>query len=94
MPTFTANDIARLADLTKIGLAEGEAEALAGPLSGIAAGWDAVADENVDDTPPWTQRARPNPWREDVVGAMFTPEEAVAASGKSGENMFLVPEIL
>ena len=94
MPTFNADAIARLADLTKIGLADGEAETLAAELSGIAAGWDAVAGENVDDTPPWTQPIQPNPWRGDKVGAMFSQEEAAAHSGKSGDDMFLVPEIL
>ena len=94
MPTFNADAIGQLADLTKIGLAEGEAEALAGTLSGIAAGWDAVAAENVDDVKAWTQRAQPAPWREDKVGVMFTPDEAVALSGRAGDSQFLVPEIL
>ena len=94
MPTFDADAVRRLADLTKIGLAEGEAETLAGALTGAAAGWDDVAAENLDDVAAWTQRARSAPWRKDIVGAMFTPEEAVSLAGRAGDNQFLVPEIL
>ena len=94
MPSFTEDKAAKLADLTKIGLAEGEAVTLAGALSAASEEWDAVRDADVEGVRPWTQITWDKPWREDVVGASFSPEEATKASGRADAGLFLVPEIL
>lgn len=94
MPVFDEDAIRKLADLAKIGLADGEAAGLAAALSGAAANWDLVKAADAAGLDPWTQRAWPAPWREDAVGQSLSPEEATALSGRAAGGLFLVPEIL
>ena len=95
MPVFDVSMAEALAEQVKMELAPGEAEAFAKALSAASAGWDAVAAFSAPaDAAPWHPEAHGNLWREDEIIPSLTPDEATAHSGRTGTDLFRVPEIL
>ena len=95
MPTFSADEVARLAALARIELTPTELERLAGELEVIVHAVARVSEVVSDDTPA-TSHPIPlvNVFRQDVPEPQLTAEEAVATAPASEDGFFLVPQIL
>jgi len=95
MPEITREEVAHLATLARIDLDDAELDHLAPQLSVILESVAAIADAAGADVPP-TSHPLPmtNVFREDVVVAGLTPEQALAAAPAVEEQRFSVPRIL
>ena len=95
MPTFSTDEVARVASLARIDLTPAELERLAGELEVIV---HAVArvTEAVGDETPATSHPIPlaNVFREDVVEPSLPAEDVLAGAPASEDGRFLVPQIL
>jgi aspartyl-tRNA(Asn)/glutamyl-tRNA(Gln) amidotransferase subunit C len=95
MPTFSTDEVARVAALARIDLTRAELERLVGELEVIV---HAVArvSEAVSDDVPATSHPIPltNVYREDVVEASLPVGDVLAAAPASEDGRFLVPQIL
>lgn len=95
MPTFSTDEVARVAGLARIDLTAAELERLAGELEVIV---HAVArvSEAINDDVPATSHPIPlaNVFRPDVVEAGLPVEDVLAAAPASQDGRFLVPQIL
>jgi aspartyl-tRNA(Asn)/glutamyl-tRNA(Gln) amidotransferase subunit C len=95
MPTFSTDEVARVAALARIDLTPAELERLAGELEVIV---HAVArvSEAVSGDVPATSHPIPltNVYREDVVEPSLPVEGVLAAAPASEDGRFLVPQIL
>lgn len=95
MPTFSTDEVARVAGLARIDLTAAELERLAGELAVIV---HAVArvSEAINDDVPATSHPIPlaNVFRPDVVEAGLPVEDVLAAAPASQDGRFLVPQIL
>ena len=95
-PTLTRDDVAHLAHLARLHLADQELDVYVGQLSVIL---DAVATvSTVADTPGVepTSHAVPltNVYRDDVIRPGLTNEAALAAAPAAEDGRFRVPQIL
>jgi aspartyl-tRNA(Asn)/glutamyl-tRNA(Gln) amidotransferase subunit C len=92
---LSAADVQHLAGLARIALTPDEVEHLAGELTTIV---DSVAKVREVATPdvPATSHPLPlvNVLREDVVGAVLTPEQVLSGAPAAAEGRFKVPAIL
>lgn len=95
MPAITAAEVAHLARLARIALAEEELAALAPQLDVILGAVARVGEVAAADIPP-TSHPLPltNVLRDDVVGRCLSPEDALAAAPEVDEQRFRVPRIL
>ena len=97
MPQISRDDVAHLAGLARIQLAEAELDRLAGELPKIL---DSVATvtQALEGAGEVTPMSHPTPltnvFREDVVRPSLSPEDALAGAPASEEQRFLVPKIL
>ncbi|MGV8908249.1 MAG: Asp-tRNA(Asn)/Glu-tRNA(Gln) amidotransferase subunit GatC [Propionicimonas sp.] len=92
---LTPADVARLGALARVRLTEEELVYLAPQLDVILASVARVAEVAGADVPP-TSHALPltNVFREDVVTASLSPEDALAAAPSTQDGRFRVPQIL
>jgi aspartyl-tRNA(Asn)/glutamyl-tRNA(Gln) amidotransferase subunit C len=92
---ITAAEVTHLAGLARIALRPDEIEHLAGELTQIV---DAVAQVRRVATPdvPATSHPLPlvNVLRDDVVGAVLTPEQVLGGAPAAQDGRFRVPAIL
>jgi aspartyl-tRNA(Asn)/glutamyl-tRNA(Gln) amidotransferase subunit C len=95
MPTFSTDEVARVAALARIDLTAAELERLAGELEVIVHAVERVSEAVGDDTPA-TSHPIPltNVFREDVVEPSLPAEDALAGAPASEDGRFLVPQIL
>ncbi len=95
MPTFSEDEVARVAGLARIDLAPAELRRLAGELEVIVHAVARVSEAVGDDTPA-TSHPIPltNVFREDVPETGLTQAEALAGAPASENGRFLVPQIL
>ncbi len=97
MPDITRADVAHLAGLARIQLAEEELDRLGADLTKIL---DAVATvsealEGAGDVEPMSHPTPiRNVFREDVVRPSLPPEAVLAGAPASEDQRFLVPKIL
>ena len=95
MPEISRDDVAHLAKLARIDLTEAELDHLAPQLTVILESVAKVSEVSDADVPP-TSHAVPlsNVFREDVVEACLTPEQALSGAPEQELQRFAVPRIL
>lgn len=95
MPTFSPEEVARLAGLARIDLTPSELTRLAGELEVIAHAVERVSELATDDVPA-TSHPIPmaNVWREDVPVAVLDRDEVLAQAPEAQDGRFAVPQIL
>ncbi|MDO4887767.1 MAG: Asp-tRNA(Asn)/Glu-tRNA(Gln) amidotransferase subunit GatC [Actinomycetaceae bacterium] len=95
MPSFSVEEVARLASLARIGLTVEETERIAGELDVIASAVAKVSEVATPDVPA-TSHPIPltNVMREDIVVATLDRDEVLAAAPAAEDGKFLVPQIL
>lgn len=95
MPTFSTQEVARLAGLARIDLTPAELDRFAGELEVIAHAVEKVSEVATADVPA-TSHPIPlvNVWREDVVEPTLDREEVLAQAPAAQDGRFAVPQIL
>ncbi|MFT0762572.1 Asp-tRNA(Asn)/Glu-tRNA(Gln) amidotransferase subunit GatC [Scrofimicrobium sp. R131] len=95
MSKFSADEVARVAQLARIALTEEEIERLAGELDVITSAIDKVSEVATDDLPA-TSHPLPltNVMRADVRGPVLNRDEVLAAAPASEAGQFMVPQML
>lgn len=95
MPTFTSQEVARLASLARIDLTPEELTRLAGELEVIAHAVEKVGEIAAADVPA-TSHPIPmtNVWREDVPADTLDRDEVLAQAPAAEDGRFAVPQIL
>lgn len=95
MPTFSSEEVARLASLARIDLTPDELAQFAGELEVIAHAVEKVSELATDDVPA-TSHPIPltNVYREDVVSDVVDRDEVLAQAPASEDGRFSVPQIL
>ncbi|MGA8247500.1 MAG: Asp-tRNA(Asn)/Glu-tRNA(Gln) amidotransferase subunit GatC [Nocardioides sp.] len=95
MPEISRDEVAHLADLARIDLSAAELDHLAPQLSVILDSVASIQGVAGDDVPP-TSHALPlsNVFRDDVVTAGLTAEEALSGAPEVEQQRFKVPRIL
>jgi aspartyl-tRNA(Asn)/glutamyl-tRNA(Gln) amidotransferase subunit C len=95
MPDITREQVAHLADLSRIDLSDAELDDLAPQLSVILESIASIQGVAGDDVPP-TSHAMPltNVYRDDVVRPGLTAEEALSGAPEVEQQRFKVPRIL
>lgn len=94
-PTLTRNEVARLAQLARIDLADAELDHLAPQLAVIVDAIAAVGEVVADDV-PITSHPIPlhNVARPDSVRPSLSPQEALGGAPEVEQQRFSVPRIL
>jgi len=95
MSTINSDEVARLAALARIDLADEEIEQLAGDLDVIVQAVATVSEVAGDDVPA-TSHPLPltNVMREDVVGPTLPVQEILDQAPSAEDGQFAVPQIL
>lgn len=95
MPEITREEVAHLANLSRIDLSDAELDHIAPQLSVILESVASLSEVASADVPP-TSHPLPltNVFREDVVTPGLSAEEALAAAPASEQQRFMVPRIL
>ena len=95
MPDITRDEVRHLADLARIDLDDAELDHLAPQLAVILDSIKSISEVAADDIPP-TSHPMPitNVFREDVVRAGLTAEEALSGAPQVEGQRFAVPRIL
>ncbi len=95
MPEITTEQVAHLAELSRIALQPDELEHLTTELQQIVSAVEAVNKVATPDVPA-TSHPIPltNVFRPDVVQPSLTPEQALSDAPDAQDNMFKVPTIL
>jgi aspartyl-tRNA(Asn)/glutamyl-tRNA(Gln) amidotransferase subunit C len=93
--TITREQVAHLADLSRIDLSDAELDDLAPQLSVILESIASIQGVAGDDVPP-TSHAMPltTVYRDDVVRPGLTAEEALSGAPEVEQQRFKVPRIL
>ena len=94
-PTITRDDVAKLAQLSRIALTDAELDHLAPQLAVILESVATVRGVAGDDVPP-SSHALPmqNVMRADEVRGSLSPEEVLAGAPEAEQQRFKVPRIL
>jgi len=94
-PSISREEVANLARLARIDMSESELDHLSSELDVILSAVARVSEVAGDDIPP-TSHPLPllNVFREDVVKASLTAEEALSGAPAQEEQRFRVPQIL
>lgn len=95
MPALDRTDVAHLARLARIAMADAELDALTGQLDVILAAVGRVQEVAAADIPP-TSHAVPltNVYRADEPRPCLEPDQALAAAPAAEDGRFRVPRIL
>lgn len=95
MAAINREDVAHLAQLAHIEMSNEELDRMATELAVIVDSVKSVSEAAGDDVPA-TSHPIPlrNVWREDVVGHVLTPEEALSGAPDAQDGRFKVPAIL
>ncbi|MFF4775108.1 MULTISPECIES: Asp-tRNA(Asn)/Glu-tRNA(Gln) amidotransferase subunit GatC [Microtetraspora] len=95
MSAITRDEVAHLARLSRLALADEELDHFAAQLDQIVAAVARVAEVAADDIPP-SSHALPltNVFRPDEVRRSLTPEQALSGAPAVEDDRFRVPRIL
>ncbi len=95
MSEISAEQVAHLANLSRIALTEEEIEHLTAELGQIMRAVEKVSEVATPDVPP-TSHPIPmqNVFRDDVVGQTLTAEQALSGAPESDGSRFVVSAIL
>jgi aspartyl-tRNA(Asn)/glutamyl-tRNA(Gln) amidotransferase subunit C len=95
MSAITRDEVAHLARLSRLALADDELDHLAAQLDQIISAVARVQEVTAEDIPP-TSHALPltNVYRPDENVPSLTPEQALSGAPKAEEQRFRVPRIL
>jgi aspartyl-tRNA(Asn)/glutamyl-tRNA(Gln) amidotransferase subunit C len=95
MSAITRDEVAHLARLSRLALADEELDHFAAQLDVIIAAVARVAEVAADDIPP-SSHALPitNVYRPDEVRPSLTPEQALSGAPAVEDGRFRVPRIL
>ena len=95
MSEISAEQVAHLANLARIALTDEEIEHLTAELGQIMQAVEKVSEVATPDVPP-TSHPIPmhNVFRDDVVGATLTNEQALSGAPESDGSRFVVSAIL
>jgi aspartyl-tRNA(Asn)/glutamyl-tRNA(Gln) amidotransferase subunit C len=95
VPNISRDEVAHLARLARLAVAEDELTLFAGQLDVILQSVATVGEVAADDIPP-TSHAVPlvNVFRRDVVRPGLTQQQALAAAPAAEDGRFRVPRIL
>lgn len=95
MSEISAEQVAHLANLSRIALTDEEIEHLTAELGQIMQAVEKVSEVATPDVPP-TSHPIPmqNVFREDVVGQTLTVEQALSGAPESDGSRFVVSAIL
>jgi aspartyl-tRNA(Asn)/glutamyl-tRNA(Gln) amidotransferase subunit C len=95
MSAITRDEVAHLARLSRLALADDELDHLAAQLDQIISAVARVQEVAAEDIPP-TSHALPltNVYRPDENAPSLTPEQALSGAPKAEEQRFRVPRIL
>ncbi len=95
MSEISAEQVAHLANLSRIALTDEEIEHLTAELGQIMQAVEKVSEVATPDVPP-TSHPIPmqNVFRDDVVGQTLTVEQALAGAPESDGSRFVVSAIL
>jgi aspartyl-tRNA(Asn)/glutamyl-tRNA(Gln) amidotransferase subunit C len=95
MSEISAEQVAHLANLSRIALTEEEIEHLTAELGQIMQAVEKVSEVATPDVPP-TSHPIPmqNVFRDDVVGQTLTAEQALSGAPESDGSRFVVSAIL
>ena len=95
MSEISAEQVAHLANLSRIALTEEEIEHLTAELGQIMQAVEKVSEVATPDVPP-TSHPIPmqNVFRDDVVGKTLTVEQALSGAPESDGSRFVVSAIL
>jgi aspartyl-tRNA(Asn)/glutamyl-tRNA(Gln) amidotransferase subunit C len=93
--SITRDEVAHLARLSRLALTDAELDHFAGQLDQIIGAVARVQEVAADQIPPMTH-AIPvtNVYRDDVVTACLTPQQALAGAPAAELGRFRVPRIL
>jgi aspartyl-tRNA(Asn)/glutamyl-tRNA(Gln) amidotransferase subunit C len=93
--SITRDEVAHLARLSRLALTDAELDHFAGQLDQIIGAVARVQEVAADEIPPMTH-AIPvtNVYRDDVVTACLTPQQALAGAPAAELGRFRVPRIL
>lgn len=96
MPTFSSDEVARVAALARIDLTPAELERLAGELEVIVHAVARVSEAVRGEDVPATSHPIPltNVFREDVVEPSLPVADVLAGAPAAQDGRFLVPQIL
>ena len=95
MPTFSTEEVARLAALARIDLTPQELSRFAGELEVIAHAVEKVSQLATDDVPATSHPiALTNVYRADVPVAVVDRDEVLAQAPSAEDGRFAVPQIL
>lgn len=95
MPEITTEQVAHLAELSRIALTPDEIDHLTTELQQIVGAVEAVNKVATPDVPATSHPiALTNVFRPDVVQSSLTPEQALSDAPDAQDNMFKVPTIL
>jgi len=93
--SITRDEVAHLASLSRLALTDAELDHFAGQLDQIIAAVARVQEVAAEGIPPMTHAVPVvNVYRDDVVAAQLTPEQALAGAPASEQARFRVPRIL
>ncbi|WP_136609973.1 Asp-tRNA(Asn)/Glu-tRNA(Gln) amidotransferase subunit GatC [Sinomonas albida] len=95
MAEITRDDVAHLAQLARIEMSPEELDRMAGELAHIVDAVKSVSEAAGPDVPATSHPiALSNVFREDTVGHVLTPAEALSGAPDAEEHRFRVPAIL
>lgn len=95
MSAITRDEVAHLARLSRLALADEELDHFAAQLDQIIGAVARVAEVAADDIPPSSHALRlTNVYRPDEVRPGLTPDQALAAAPAVEDGRFRVPRIL
>jgi aspartyl-tRNA(Asn)/glutamyl-tRNA(Gln) amidotransferase subunit C len=93
--SITRDEVAHLARLSRLALSDAELDHFAGQLDQIIAAVARVQEVAADQIPPMTHAVPvTNVFRDDVVTACLTPQQALAEAPAAEQGRFRVPRIL
>lgn len=91
----TKDDVRHVASLARLAFSEEEVEELAGEMSEILGFFESLAGvDTAGVEPAFRALRRENVARDDAVGEMLTPDDALANAPDREGNYFRVPGIL
>lgn len=92
---FSADDLRKLAHLSRLQLSDAEVEVLAPQLEQILGFVEKLAELNVDDVEPMTTAIDVrNRWEADQVESSLPREAALQNAPQADDECFLVPPVL
>ena len=95
MSEISRDEVKHLATLARLALTDEELDEFAGQIDGIIANVSAVRGVDAEGVEPMSHpHSIATTMREDKIGHMFTPDEALDQAPAQAQGRFKVPQIL